>query len=177
MTGPALATVRLLLGVLLLVSAGARAADPLEDFAGTRHALAEYTGQGKWLVVMIWASDCPVCNAEVHQYNDFYDFHHDEDAGVLGISVDGPDKLKEAQSFVSRHTVEFPNLIGAPAQVAAWYQRLTGRPFVGTPTFLIYSPQGELVAQQVGAVPRQAIEDFIQRQTGPQSARPAPGAG
>jgi peroxiredoxin len=177
MIRPASTTARLLLGMLLLLGAGGSGADPLQDFGGAPHALAEYTGQGKWLVVMIWASDCPVCNAEVHQYNDFYEFHHDDDAGVLGISVDGPGKLKDARAFVDRHAVAFPNLVGDAAQVAAWYQRLTGRPFVGTPTFLIYSPGGELAAQQVGAVPRQAIEEFIRREAAPQSARPAPSAG
>jgi hypothetical protein len=37
-----------------------------------------------------------------------------------------------------------------------------GGNFIGTPTFYIYTPGGEIVASQAGAVPVHIIEDFIQ---------------
>jgi hypothetical protein len=47
--------------------------------------------------------------------------------------------------------------------VADWFTSLTGARWIGTPTFLIYAPDGELKAQQVGAVPTPIIEDFIKK--------------
>ena len=137
------------------------AADVLTDFNGSPQQLTKYTGKGKWLVVMIWASDCHVCNAEVHNYVDFQTFHSQQDATVLGVSMDGVAKKKDALAFIKRHEVNFPNLIGEPEAVAKWYTQLTDRPWVGTPSFLIYSPAGELKAQQVGAVPPELIEAYI----------------
>ena len=132
-----------------------------QDFTGKPQVLENYTGKGKWLVVMMWASDCHVCNQEAHQYVDFHMFHSDKDATVLGISLDGESRKKEAKGFIKKHSVDFPNLIAEPEHVAAIYNKLTGQFFAGTPSFLIFAPDGELKAAQAGAVPTNLIEEFI----------------
>ncbi len=137
----------------------------LQDFNGKPKDISDYSGKGKWLVVMIWASDCRVCNKEAHAYVDFHFVHSDDDAQVLGISIDGQAKMAEAQKFIERHKINFPNLIGEPAVVANLFTQLTGTHFAGTPAFLFYDPKGELRAQQLGAVPIELIEDFIKQPT------------
>lgn len=137
----------------------------LKDFDGEVHALNEYTGKGKWLIVMIWASDCHVCHKEVEGYIRWHELNKNRDASVLGISIDGWENKKAAQGFIDRHKVTFPNLIGSVADVAAFYGQLTGSYLSGTPTFLVFTPSGELEAQQVGAVPTKLIDDFIRKHT------------
>jgi peroxiredoxin len=154
----------LLLGLLL--NLGHAQAEALQDFSGNPQQISQHTGQGKWTVIMLWASDCHVCNQEAHQYEDFHQRHKDKDATMLGITLDGPGNIEDARAFVSRHHVSFPNLIGEPYAVTSLYSELTGRPWVGTPTFLIYSPGGELVAQQAGAIPASLIEEFISSRAG-----------
>ena len=136
-----------------------------EDFSGKPEVLENYIGKGKWLVVMMWASDCHICNREAHQYVDFHMIHSDTDATVLGISLDGASRKKEAEKFIKRHSVDFPNLIAEPEVVANYYRTATGQSFSGTPTFLIYSPDGELKAAQAGAVPTTLIEEFIKSES------------
>lgn len=169
---------RLTAMLLVLVCALAppvMAAPALRDLAGQPRTISDYTGHGKWLVVMIWASDCSVCNADAHNYVDFYNAHHDKDITLLGISMDGWAQRAAAQAFIRRHRVSFPNLIGEPQAVADLYSELTDRPWFGTPTFLIFDPGGALRAQQVGAVPVRIIEQFIAshgaRAAGGQSVR------
>ncbi len=137
----------------------------LQDFKGQPQKLENFTGKGKWLVVMIWASDCHICNREVYQYVDFNMVHSDDDATVLGISIDGEAKKKDAESFIRRHSVDFPNLIGEPEYIATIFQDLTGQYFRGTPSILIFSPRGELKAADAGAVPTELIEKFIEQQS------------
>lgn len=156
----------LLLLVLMSPHMAMAAKEPgvtMKDMAGAFHDLSEYTGQGKWTVVMLWASDCHVCNHEAAEHVKFHQRHKDTDAVVLGISLDGQEKLEEAKQFVARHDVSFPNLIDEPLNVARFYSRMTGGRWAGTPTFMVYAPNGELRAAQVGAVPTQIIESFIQR--------------
>jgi len=136
-------------------------AGELTDFSGQSKSISDYTGNGKWRIVMIWASDCHVCNQEAHSYVKFHREHQDKDAQMLGISMDGKTKLKDAEEFVKRHQLNFPNLIGEPVDVAMEYMHLTGAEWVGTPTFLIYGPKGKLLAKQEGAVPVDLIENFI----------------
>ncbi len=152
-----------LLAIALAVAAAA-ATHRLSHFDGRPAALQDHTGGGKWLVVMIWASDCHVCNQEVKNYVAFHEAHRDKDARVLGISIDGLDGVAAARDFVRRHRVSFPNLIGSAEAVTRLYGELTGEFLPGTPTFLIFDPQGTLVAKQVGAVPVKLIEDFIRKQ-------------
>ncbi len=137
----------------------------LQDFNGTARTLDEYTGKGKWLIVMFWASDCEVCNGEANQYVKFHTAHRDKNATVLGVSLDGSGKKAGAMAFIKRNAINFPNLIGEPDAVAELFTRLTGVSWYGTPTFLFYSPSGELRAQQIGAVPTHLIEDLIKRET------------
>ncbi len=137
----------------------------LFDFEGHPRQLNEFTGQGAWTVVMFWASDCHLCNAEVHEYVTFHDKHQNEQARVLGITLDGKARKAQAREFIERHLVDFPNLIGEPDAVARLYTGLAGEPWLGTPTFLVFSPDGKLRARQVGAVPATLIENFIERQS------------
>lgn len=161
MTKQPFAVLALLVSWLLLMPVVQAAG--LQDFKGNPQAISDYSGKGKWLVVMIWASDCHVCNHEAHAYVDFHFVHSDEDAQVLGISIDGQARKAEAENFIQRHKLNFPNLIGEPAVVARLFSDLTGAYFAGTPAFLFYDPSGELRAQQLGAVPTELIEDFIKQ--------------
>jgi peroxiredoxin len=164
---------RLFAAALLALAAGsAAAAPPLEDFDGQPHRLEEFTSDSRWLVVMIWASDCHVCNAEASHYVEFHERHKGRDASVLGIAIDGDAGRDAARQFVARNRVTFPNLLGEAEDVQRWYEEETGEPFFGTPTFLVIAPGGAIAAKQAGAVPVQLIENFI---TANATSEPAPG--
>ena len=141
------------------------ASEQFDDFNGNPKTIEQYTGNGRWLVVMLWASDCRVCNQEVHEYINFHKQHENKDARILGISLDGAAKKADAQAFLKRHNVNFPSLIGEPEKVATQYQELTGDTWVGTPSFMVYTPDGKLVGAQAGAVPVSVIESFIERES------------
>lgn len=134
---------------------------PFRDFDGQPRSIASYTGNGQWLVVMIWAHDCHVCNMEAEQYAQFHETHKDANARVLGVSLDGEARKTDAAAFIQRHDLPFPNLIGEPQATMLYYRMLTGAPFLGTPTILIYEPEGTLRAAQAGAVPVDVIEAYI----------------
>ena len=148
----------------LLMANASYAASVLYDFSGKPASIDEFSGHGKWLVVMFWSSDCYVCNKEAHQYVDFHFAHSDEDASVLGISLDGVKNKVLAKSFIKKHKINFPNLIGEPEAIADMFTQLTGVLWAGTPTFLIYSPKGKLMIQQIGAVPSELIEQYMESQ-------------
>lgn len=135
----------------------------LKDFNGNGRSINDYTGNGKWLVAMVWASDCHICDKEVGNYVLWYERHKNINATVLGVSIDGWKNKSNALAFVDRHKITFPNLIASPAIVSNLIERLTGTPLYGTPTFLVFSPEGKLLAVQTGAVPTTLIDDFIQK--------------
>jgi len=164
-------TALLILSFSLLLQVAQADFKGFEDFQGKPQVLKNYVGKGKWLVVMIWASDCHICNKEAHQYVDFHMVHSDEDATVLGISIDGESRKIEAEKFIKKHAIDFPNLIAEPAYAGRMYQELTGSSFLGTPSFLIFSPEGELKAADAGAVPATVIEEFIAQNSTKEKAK------
>jgi len=155
--------IKLLTGVLLLFSISiVNAADPLTDFNGKAANISDYTGNGKWLVVMFWASDCHICNKEAHQYVDLQARNQsDGNIQLLGISVDSLANKAAAQAFIDENKLNFPNLIGSLEDIAGMYYDLTGNQWIGTPTFFIYNPEGKLRIADAGAIPAKLIEEFI----------------
>ena len=52
-----------LLGLISLSSVVSAEMKGFEDFSGKPQKLENYVGKdGKWLIVMMWASDCHICN-------------------------------------------------------------------------------------------------------------------
>ncbi|MDH5444051.1 MAG: TlpA family protein disulfide reductase [Gammaproteobacteria bacterium] len=153
----------------LVISIGSVSAKTMTDFSGKPATIEQYTGKGKWTIVMFWASDCLICNKEARHYDEFHLKHKNKDAIVLGVSMDGQANKKAAEGFIKEHKLNFPNILGEPEDVAVFFYDSTGEHWAGTPTFLIYSPKGELKVQQIGAVPVPLIEEFIQQQTAGQS--------
>ena len=156
-------TLRLVLLLAACLMAPVHAAEdaPFTDFAGQPKTIESFAGDGRWLVVMIWAHDCHVCNMEAENYAQFHTAHKDQDASVLGVSLDGQAKKAEAEAFIQRHDLPFPNLIGEPAVTMLYYAMLTESQFLGTPTILLYGPDGRLKAAQAGAVPVASIEAYM----------------
>jgi thiol-disulfide isomerase/thioredoxin len=145
-----------LLGLLLLIAMPtiAMAVDmPLTDVHGNKTNLNSY--QGQWVVVNYWATWCPPCIIEMPELQNFHDDHSDKDAVVLGINTEliGKQQLLE---FLDDYFITYPVFTSKPIQ-----QSELGE-IPGLPTTFLVSPQGEVVARQVGPVTREMIEQFIQ---------------
>lgn len=149
-------------GIAVVVQAADNAT--FSDFNGQHKTIESFAGNGKWLVVMVWAHDCHVCNQEAEGYAQFHETHKDSTATVLGVSLDGVANKARAEDFIARHDLPFPNLIGEPTQVMLAYMNLTQSQFRGTPSILLYAPDGTLKAAQAGAVPTASIEAYIAKQ-------------
>lgn len=154
-----------LFALLLLIMAPVAHSEGLTDFQGNPQTIEDQAGKDKWTVIMFWASDCQVCNSEAHTYVAFQKKHQDGNIRMLGISLDGKEKREAAEHFIKEHQLNFPNLIGEPETIGGIYYDMTGSFFVGTPTFIILSPDGKVRAADVGAIPPKIIEDFITEQT------------
>ena len=136
----------------------------LEDTAGKLHALDDYIGKGKWVVLNIWGPGCPPCREEMPDLVRFHDKHVEQDAMVLGIAIDFPsygyaDKDKVA-SFMEEYLVDFPVLL---SDSSITLQMGLGA-LQGLPTTFVYTPDGNVAGMQVGAVTENMLDEFIHKQ-------------
>lgn len=147
-------------GLLLSMAAWADAPSiPLHDLDGRERNVNEFIGHAKWTIVVAWAHDCSICDREIGEMAALHSAHHGQDATVLGISLDGAGRLKEARAFVKRHALPFVNLITEPSQEVM--MKFGAGRFIGTPTYYVFDPKGEIVGQNIGPLTRAEVEEFI----------------
>jgi thiol-disulfide isomerase/thioredoxin len=161
---PAYRRLQLLVFFCGLAALTASAAEPertidfsLKDLDGKTHTLSEY--RGKWVVINFWATTCPPCIKEMPELSDFHDRHKDHDAVVLGMDFEDirPSWIRR---FLDSVHVTYPILPWGASPAT---------PFglvIALPTTYIISPEGKMVAQQVGPMTAADIEAYIRRKTG-----------
>ena len=125
----------------------------LVDSNGKTHTLAQY--KGKWVLVNFWATWCPPCLEEIPDLNALHE-NKKNNLVVLGIAMDYQDS-KTVLQFADQMMVTYPIILG-DNKTAAQIGALTG-----LPTTYLYNPQGKMVAYNVGALTRQAVESYINK--------------
>ncbi len=148
---------------LLLATAATQAGEALalKDLDGKAHVLSEYAGQGHWLVVNVWSTNCPFCRRELPDLNEFHADHVGRDAAVLGVTIDFPSygypDPGVIRDFAIDYFVEFPLLLAD----AALASRFVGRPVSAIPVSFIYRPDGSLAGRWDGVITRSQLEQVI----------------
>lgn len=149
----------LLFALLIMLSAVAAAAPELsfnDVTTGETHRLSDY--RGKWVVVNYWATWCPPCLEELPELVHFHESHRNDDAVVIGINMETLPQAKLA-AFVEQNFITYP-IAGNGSN-----EKMLG-PVPGLPTTYLLSPEGKLVARQVGPITSDELEKFITDQGG-----------
>lgn len=155
---------QLLFLIVPLLTVNALAAQPnngLVDLAGNAANLESHTGDGKWLVVMLWSVTCGICAREVPVYSDFHDEHKQQDIKILGVALDGYEQRDTIEKTMKDWDMRFPTLIADLGLFGLNYEQQTGESLMGTPTFLVYTPEGKLVANNPGPMRTSALVEFV----------------
>lgn len=105
-------------------------------------------------MVNYWATWCAPCIEEIPELNVLYQAHKLKDLIVIGINGEGLSSSM-LKIFTEEQSVVYPVWIADPA-AEPW-----PGPVTGIPTTFLISPQGKVVAKQVGKVSREMIERFI----------------
>ena len=138
--------------LLALVASVAQAAGfKVTDTNGKTHTLDGY--KGKWVLVNYWATWCPPCLEEIP---DLIALHGDKKNNlvVIGIALDYRN-AKQVTDFTEGLLVDYPIVLGNHQIVSQI------GPVRGLPTTYLFNPEGKMVAQQVGAVTREAVESYL----------------
>jgi thiol-disulfide isomerase/thioredoxin len=121
--------------------------------SGKDVSLAQF--EGKPVVLTIWASWCPGCNAEARTLARFTEAH--PEAGFFG--VDFQDTKDEARSFYRQYGWRFPSVFDPDGRIA---DRLGMQ---GTPTTIFLDAEHREVARIVGETDEAGLTDGLEQAT------------
>lgn len=146
----------LLLPGLLLCASPLCAAEDGKRFTDIHGASVDLdTYRGKWVVVNYWATWCPPCLEEIPELILFHDAHKDDDAVVVGISMDEA-PVTTLSRFVEENMMSYPIV-----------QMRDDMPIIGNvpglPTTYMIDPTGNTVAMKVGQVTNEMLESFLKK--------------
>ena len=132
-------------------------ASALTDMSGNPASMSNYVGKGKWLIVEAWHSECGTCKKTMPELVKSKDTF--PNGQLIGVSLD--DNQSKAQSFINRFKINFPTLLTNHSEFNQYVRGVAKKPMTGAPTYLIFSPNGELKAMQSGNITPTEIKNYI----------------
>lgn len=146
----------------LLASPGAAAGGfAVTTLDGEAGSLGPHLDKTRWNLVMVWTTYCQFCREQYPMVSKFHDDHRARDAVVLGISLDGAQKLGKVRQYRKDQSHSFPSVIADADAFRELYGKLTGETFTGTPTYLLIDKDGGMRAYLDAPATLEAIEQFL----------------
>lgn len=147
--------------VCLLLIAPLANAFQLQTLESERVNLNDYVGDGLWTLVMFWSTDCIPCEEQKPMIESFHQEHHETNARVVGIALDGMENYAGIKKLVDYHQHSYPNLVVFTDVFNRQFNELTGKDFRATPTYLLFSPDGALAGTRAGRIERSMLESVV----------------
>jgi thiol-disulfide isomerase/thioredoxin len=119
----------------------------LLDPAGEKVSFRSFVG-GKPLVMVFWATWCPVCRAEVPILNRLND-----NPAIRVLAINLGESGKKVRSFISSFNVGYPVVLDPESRTAAAYQ------VPGMPACIILDKKGRILYR--GSVAPDNIEPYL----------------
>jgi cytochrome c biogenesis protein CcmG, thiol:disulfide interchange protein DsbE len=124
----------------------------LHDLAGSPHALSDYAGEV--VLVNLWATWCPPCQAEMPILQSYFEKHRKDGFTVVGIEDGEP--VADVKAFVSAKALTFPIWLD-PAHEATDQAFKTAN----LPSSYVISRAGEVRLRWLGAISAVNLEKYV----------------
>ncbi len=124
----------------------------LSDLTGTKHSLADY--RGKVVLVNLWATWCPPCQAEMPLLQKYYDKHRQDGFAVIGIEDGEP--IGDVAAFVKQYALTFPIWLDPKHQATDVAFKT-----MNLPTSYVIDRDGQVKLAWYGAISEGNLEKYI----------------
>ncbi len=114
-------------------------------------------GKGQWTIVEAWHHKCSVCMGSMPAMVKSIGTY--PNTKVIGISLDGDARI--AQRVIRKYHINFPTIMSNVTEFNAYVKKVANKKLTGVPTYMIFSPQGKVVAYQSGKITPPQLRNFI----------------
>ena len=117
--------------------------------------------QGRWELVMIWATYCRVCKADFKKLATFIEENSEVPLTIVGIVADGLEEQEKTNALVKNNKLDYVHILTDFQHASGLYQSVTDKKLIGTPSYLLYDTQNKLVAFNPNAIDLDALEIMV----------------
>jgi len=148
-------------GVTLMLGAMSAGAFTLNKRSGESVDFNTLIGDGRWTLIMVWEVDCVFCEQQKPDVDAFHRRNVDSNARVVGVALDGLQAIDDINKVVRRTPTRFPHFVVDRERFRLDLLAATSTQLVATPTYLLYSPDGQFQGAPVGSIDYQMLEDIV----------------
>ena len=145
------------MSMIMLTASPAHAVD-IVSTKGEASKLNSEVSEGNWSLVMLWSHDCIPCEKQKPMIEQFHRKTNARGVSVVGLSTDEKNLRTQAIATYKSTRTTFPNFYFNGQNFQQEYQRYSGYDFLGTPTYMVFAPDGELTGVHTGAITRTMLE-------------------
>ena len=128
-----------------------------DEFSGETIPFSEMFADGRPVVAMFFAGLCPICRTDLPLLQDAYD-QADGAVGMVAIDIGPYTNLgseADGQAMLADLDISMPaGAMGEPTALVTYR-------VLGTPAFLFFNAQGELMRSWVGVVNQEQLAEFM----------------
>ena len=133
----------------------------LKTLEGNATSLSNQLSKTMWTLVMVWTTYCGECAKQYDKISAFHQSNKKSRLRVLGVSLDGLNQRTKVRQYALSKNHTFPSVLAESESFSNKYTELTGAPFTGTPTYMLFDRVQSIQAYMDGPISIDALERFI----------------
>jgi len=116
---------------------------------------------GKFRLINFWATWCPPCVAEFHEFVTINRMYRHRDFEVVTVAMNRPEEEKEVLAFLKKKQASFKNFIFASARREKLIDAVDPTWQGQVPYTLLLAPDGQIIEQQIDRIDPLALKRAI----------------
>ncbi len=141
--------------------ASADQANILEPDAEIGQAVTDQLQQGRWELVMFWATYCPICKRDFVKLDKFFKDNPEIPITIVGVVADGVEQKKKALTQIKNRELNYSHILTDFEQSKQFFQTQAESNLIGVPSYLLYNTENEMVGFNHHSIDVDALEIYV----------------
>jgi thiol-disulfide isomerase/thioredoxin len=133
----------------------------LEPQGAIKSAVLDELQQGRWELVMFWATYCPICKRDFEKLAKFIEDNPSINLTIVGVVTDGLEAKQKAISQIDSRNLNYTHMLTDFDRSNELYQGITQSRLIGVPSQLLYNTKNELAGFSRNAIDLDALEIVV----------------
>lgn len=143
------------------IAASAPTSKVLEPQGQLKNILLDELQEGRWELVMFWATYCPICKKDFEKLAEFIEDNPSINLTVIGIVTDGVESKQKALTQIETGNLNYTHVLTNFDRGNELYQDISQTRLIGVPSQLLYNPKNELAGFSRNAIDLDSLEILV----------------